>query len=117
MIVAGTMAFTAASNAQTAEPDRRQPQAVQSEPVETDTRKSGENPLHEASGTTHENALYKAPQAATDGSGGGNADDTEDANQRIWPFKGKKLRKLPHDLDTTLDPIDETDPCPTLPCN
>ena len=44
-------------------------------------------------------------------------DDDDNDNNGFANFKGKKLRKLPHDLDTTLDPIDETDPCPTLPCN
>ena len=50
-------------------------------------------------------------------SGDGDTGADSGSDQRIWPFKGKKLKKLPHDLDTTLDPMDDSDPCPTLPCN
>ncbi|MEZ5688707.1 MAG: hypothetical protein R3E21_08010 [Caenibius sp.] len=118
LIATGALAFSAMGAAYASQPTRP------AEPVNDAAAPESANPLYSGNTKTHESALYKARDKAapapdgTSASGDDGAGGDPASNQRIWPFKGKKLKKLPHDLDTTLDPMDETDPCPTLSsCN
>lgn len=118
LVAAGALAISITSAAY-ASPPKQPVERVN----ETEALKTSANPLHNSDTKTGDNPLYTERHAAPPASNQANvAGDTgakndTGSNQRAWPFKGKKLRKLPHDLDTTLDPMDETDPCPTLPCN
>ena len=117
LIGAGALALSAMGAAYAAQPQR--PARPGNEAAAPKTV----NPLHRGDIKVHENPLHAERQEAEPAPDGAGASGDDGAggdpgsNERIWPFKGKKLKKLPHDLDTTLDPMDETDPCPTLPCN